>query len=90
MKFPYRSARRLHSRYRNSCPNMDTFKERIQTFDHCVFLQIDGPVLVEDTCLCFKALGGLPGPYMLVMTSIFIQSVNTHRLLRVVVMTLLQ
>ncbi|XP_020487546.2 inosine triphosphate pyrophosphatase [Labrus bergylta] len=26
--------------------------------------QVDGPVIVEDTCLCFKALGGLPGPYI--------------------------
>ncbi|XP_061635067.1 inosine triphosphate pyrophosphatase isoform X3 [Phyllopteryx taeniolatus] len=26
--------------------------------------EIDGPVIVEDTCLCFKALGGLPGPYI--------------------------
>ncbi|ETS76709.1 hypothetical protein PFICI_12096 [Pestalotiopsis fici W106-1] len=26
--------------------------------------QVGGPVLVEDTCLCFNALGGLPGPYM--------------------------
>ncbi|XP_017473688.1 PREDICTED: inosine triphosphate pyrophosphatase isoform X2 [Rhagoletis zephyria] len=26
--------------------------------------QIDGPVLVEDTCLCFNALQGLPGPYI--------------------------
>lgn len=25
---------------------------------------IEGPVLVEDTCLCFNALGGLPGPYI--------------------------
>lgn len=25
---------------------------------------IGGPVLVEDTCLCFEALGGLPGPYI--------------------------
>ena len=25
-------------------------------------LQVDGPVLVEDTSLCFTALGGLPGP----------------------------
>jgi len=25
---------------------------------------IKGPVIVEDTCLCFKALGGLPGPYI--------------------------
>lgn len=26
--------------------------------------QIAGPVLVEDTSLCFNALGGLPGPYI--------------------------
>ncbi|XP_054900594.1 inosine triphosphate pyrophosphatase [Poeciliopsis prolifica] len=26
--------------------------------------QVDGPVMVEDTCLCFRALGGLPGPYI--------------------------
>ncbi|KAM0828933.1 hypothetical protein ACQ4PT_067203 [Festuca glaucescens] len=26
--------------------------------------QVNGPVLVEDTCLCFNALKGLPGPYM--------------------------
>jgi inosine triphosphate pyrophosphatase len=25
---------------------------------------VKGPVLVEDTCLCFNALGGLPGPYV--------------------------
>ncbi|KJZ75505.1 hypothetical protein HIM_04968 [Hirsutella minnesotensis 3608] len=25
---------------------------------------MNGPVLVEDTALCFNALGGLPGPYM--------------------------
>jgi len=25
---------------------------------------IKGPVLVEDTCLCFDALNGLPGPYI--------------------------
>lgn len=24
----------------------------------------DGPVIVEDTSLCFNALGGLPGPYI--------------------------
>ena len=23
-----------------------------------------GPVMVEDTCLCYNALGGLPGPYI--------------------------
>ncbi|XP_073826866.1 inosine triphosphate pyrophosphatase [Musca autumnalis] len=26
--------------------------------------QVDGPVLVEDTCLCFNALKNLPGPYI--------------------------
>ncbi|KAL2326590.1 hypothetical protein Fmac_025648 [Flemingia macrophylla] len=26
-------------------------------------LQVNGPVLVEDTCLCFNALKGLPGGY---------------------------
>ncbi|KAK4524220.1 hypothetical protein GAYE_SCF02G2119 [Galdieria yellowstonensis] len=25
---------------------------------------VGGPVLVEDTCLCFNALKGLPGPYI--------------------------
>ncbi|KAK4453613.1 inosine triphosphate pyrophosphatase [Podospora aff. communis PSN243] len=25
---------------------------------------VQGPVLVEDTCLCFNALNGLPGPYI--------------------------
>lgn len=26
--------------------------------------RINGPVIVEDTALCFNALGGLPGPYI--------------------------
>lgn len=26
--------------------------------------QVSGPVIVEDTCLCFNAWKGLPGPYM--------------------------
>lgn len=26
--------------------------------------QVGGPVLVDDTSLCFNALGGLPGPYI--------------------------
>jgi inosine triphosphate pyrophosphatase len=25
---------------------------------------VGGPVIVEDTCLCFNALNGLPGPYI--------------------------
>jgi hypothetical protein len=28
------------------------------------WIKINGPVLVEDTCLCFKAMNDLPGPYM--------------------------
>ncbi|CAN1144654.1 Inosine triphosphate pyrophosphatase [Linum perenne] len=27
-------------------------------------VEVKGPVLVEDTCLCFNALKGLPGPYI--------------------------
>lgn len=30
---------------------------------------VKGPVLVEDTCLCFNALNGLPGPYMYVLSA---------------------
>lgn len=30
---------------------------------------MQGPVLVEDTALSFKALNGLPGPYMSVISS---------------------
>ncbi|GAQ87725.1 Inosine triphosphate pyrophosphatase [Klebsormidium nitens] len=26
--------------------------------------QVQGPTLVEDTCLCYNALNGLPGPYV--------------------------
>jgi inosine triphosphate pyrophosphatase len=26
--------------------------------------QVQGPVLVEDTCLCFDAFDELPGPYV--------------------------
>ncbi|XP_062510582.1 inosine triphosphate pyrophosphatase-like [Corticium candelabrum] len=26
--------------------------------------EVSGPVITEDTCLCFNALGGLPGPYI--------------------------
>lgn len=30
--------------------------------------QVGGPVIIEDTCLCFDALKGLPGPYVYVPT----------------------
>lgn len=26
--------------------------------------EIKGPLITEDTCLCFNALGGMPGPYI--------------------------
>ncbi|KAI6646477.1 Inosine triphosphate pyrophosphatase-like [Oopsacas minuta] len=26
--------------------------------------KVKGPVIIEDTCLCFNALNGLPGPYI--------------------------
>jgi len=26
--------------------------------------EVNGPCIVEDTCLCFNALGGMPGPYI--------------------------
>ena len=34
--------------------------------DKCALaaLKVQGPVITEDTSLCFNALGGLPGPYM--------------------------
>lgn len=27
-------------------------------------MKVNGSVITEDTCLCFDALGGLPGPYV--------------------------
>jgi inosine triphosphate pyrophosphatase len=32
--------------------------------------QVGGPVIVEDTSLCFNALGGLPGVYIKVLFAI--------------------
>ena len=26
--------------------------------------RVNGAVMTEDTCLCFNALGGMPGPYV--------------------------
>lgn len=39
---------------------------------------INGPVLVEDTCLCFNAFNGLPGPYI----KWFLKDVGTEGLNR--------
>ncbi|RYR28119.1 hypothetical protein Ahy_B01g052228 isoform A [Arachis hypogaea] len=37
-------------------------------------VQVNGPVLVEDTCLCFNALKGLPGPYIPEISSFYLRS----------------
>ncbi|GFS42200.1 inosine triphosphate pyrophosphatase family protein [Actinidia rufa] len=50
MKFPKKRLDWLRKRY--------CFKVLI------LIWKVNGPVLVEDTCLCFNALKGLPGPYM--------------------------
>ncbi|KAK7710948.1 nucleoside triphosphate pyrophosphohydrolase ham1 [Botryosphaeria dothidea] len=52
------------------------------TLDKCkrAAEQVGGPVLVEDTCLCFKAMNDLPGPYIKwFMQSIGVQ--NLHKML---------
>ena len=38
--------------------------------------KVQGPVLVEDTSLCYNALGGLPGVYIKVCASKAIQTVH--------------
>lgn len=65
MRSPYRSVRRLHDRYNViPLPYHVLIKDSALTPPPPPPIQIDGPVIVEDTCLCFRALGGLPGPYM--------------------------
>lgn len=36
---------------------------------------VNGPVLVEDSCLCFKAMGGLPGMLLHVYAKIIFFSI---------------
>lgn len=57
----------------------------IDTSKCFLFLQIDGPVIVEDTCLCFKALGGLPGPYMSVL--VISHSAHLHLLFLLIIVS---
>ena len=45
------------------------------TVQRAKYWKIGGPVLTEDTCLCFNALKDLPGPYMYV-------SCNTCNMIR--------
>jgi inosine triphosphate pyrophosphatase len=51
--------------YKLDLPELQGEPEYIAT-EKCrlASLQIDGPVMIEDTSLCFNALGGLPGPYV--------------------------
>ena len=46
-------------------PELQGEPEYIAT-EKCKFAseQIEGPVIIEDTSLCYNALGGLPGPYV--------------------------
>ncbi|XP_067563747.1 inosine triphosphate pyrophosphatase isoform X4 [Pseudorca crassidens] len=57
MRFPFGSVRRQLARcLLHTCPVLAPLV--------LVAPGVQGPVLVEDTCLCFNALGGLPGPYI--------------------------
>ena len=51
--------------YKLDLPELQGEPEYIAT-EKCrlASLEIDGPLLIEDTSLCFNALGGLPGPYI--------------------------
>ena len=51
--------------YKLDLPELQGEPEYIAT-EKCrlASLEIDGPVLIEDTSVCFNALGGLPGPYI--------------------------
>lgn len=40
---------------------------------------VKGPVIVEDTCLSFNALNGLPGPYI----KWFLEKLGTEKLYKV-------
>jgi len=51
--------------YKIDLPELQGEPEYIAT-EKCrlASLEIDEPILIEDTSLCFNALGGLPGPYI--------------------------
>eukprot|EP00267_Zea_mays_P047653 XP_020400133.1 inosine triphosphate pyrophosphatase [Zea mays] len=44
--------------------SQSTYPKRKHESLHLRYFHVNGPVLVEDTCLCFNALKGLPGPYI--------------------------
>lgn len=43
---------------------MTFFKYHWAKISKLLNMKVQGPVLVEDTALCFDAFNGLPGPYM--------------------------
>lgn len=46
-------------------PELQGTPEEISTEKLRVALkQVSGPVFIEDVCLCYNALGGMPGPYI--------------------------
>ncbi|EPZ33598.1 Inosine triphosphate pyrophosphatase, partial [Rozella allomycis CSF55] len=52
------------------CPNTKVIQITFQNKN------VNGPVITEDTSLCFNALNGLPGPYI----KWFLSSIGTHGL----------
>lgn len=85
MRFLYRSVRRQHDRYSYLTAMHLKYKSYREFQVFFLFLQIDGPVIVEDTCLCFKALGGLPGPYMSVLVISYSANLCLFVFLKVVI-----
>lgn len=45
-------------------PQFICYNSRTKSYEAKVIAKVGGPVLIEDTALCFNALKGLPGPYM--------------------------
>ncbi|GAB0192809.1 inosine triphosphate pyrophosphatase [Grus japonensis] len=47
-----------------SGPSLASLRSPQPAVSGLCWAMVRGPVIVEDTCLCFNALGGLPGPYI--------------------------
>ena len=44
--------------------NQGTIEDIVKAKCQLAAQHVKGPVIVEDTSLCFNALGGMPGPYV--------------------------